>query len=187
MAVIKEIPRDSRFIQVHVGFRAEYNNPTAGYYDYGVARNQNREILELRPQSVYLLERMSINSDIPEPTYIEALSTGAGTAAQVPGFRLITQINQLPVYAQRIPVVNYLDSSEAVAYFWSYQKQRNNVNNPVFDNLLITASGRVGQPASMVGILNIHTYIQFNIYEIVNRGWITEFFDRLPKKERYIQ
>ena len=162
MAIIKDIPKDSRFIQSVNTFVATFNAPTLGAYDWNVAANTGQVVIDLRKQSVFLLEKLSFSATVAEGDFLEAVTT-------VPTIRLRRRLDQQNVFYKPIPIVSYVDGNDAIQYVWT----RTQDNNP--DDLIIDFRGVLTQTAALVGIVTITAQVTFNFYEIVNSAWLKQF------------
>ena len=162
MAIIKDIPKDSRFIQQVIRFVATFNNPTLGVYDFAVPANTGQVVTQLRKTSVFLLEKFSFSADVAEGTFLEAVNT-------LPLIRLKRRIDGQGVFYKPVPIVSYVDGNDAITYIWS----RTQDNNP--DDLTIDFTGILNQTAALAGVLTITAQVTFNFYEIINSQWLKQF------------
>lgn len=168
MSVIKEIPKDSRIIQSVNLFTATFNNPTIGSYDFGVAANVGQTVIRMRPQSIFLLEKMSFSANIDEGDFLEAVTT-------TPQFLLRRLIDGQSVFYKPIPIVSYIDGEDEIAYTWTKERvgTPGNQDNP--DELIVDFTGVLAQTAALVGRATIRAQVTFKFYEIINSTWVKRF------------
>lgn len=161
MSLIIEIPKQSRFIQTVNTFTAIFNSPLAGGYDFGnVALNQNQPVINLNQNSIYLIERINVGADIAELDY----QTNIGL---LPKTVLSYKIEGGRVYQLPIPLVNYVNNQEAVAWAWS---------DKYTDALLLSMPiGTLNQNAALVGRSEIRIFVALNIYEITDNNFVQQF------------
>lgn len=161
MAIIYQIPQQSRYISTTTIFTAQFNNPTIGRYDFDVPGNQNIQVEELKPGTVYLIERLSIGGNIAEGTYLESIVT-------LPLLTIKRSISSQIVYKRPFPVVNYADGIEAAAWIHSDKSG---------DFLTLSLIGLLTQVPSMVGIADVKIQISLSLYAIDSAFWNTSYRD----------
>lgn len=161
MSIIYQIPQQSRFISTSTVFDAEFNLITPGKYNFSQVTNQNINVLELKQNVVYLIERLSIGGNIAETEFLSAIET----------FPLLTikkSISKEIVYQKPFPVVNYADGIECAA--WVHSDRQN-------DFLTFSMSGLFQQTAAMIGLLNLKIQISASIYAIDSSFYNAAFRD----------
>ncbi len=177
MAVIKEVPKDSRFIQSVNTFQATFNNPTVGGYNFGVAANTGQTVIKLRPTSIFLLEKLSFSCNIDEGDFLAAVTT-------TPQFLLRRLIDGQTVFYKPIPIVSYIDGVDAITYVWTKEKVGTSGDNTNPDELIIDFSGILTQTAALVGVPSLTAQVTFNFYEVINSDWVKQFRDALCLVQR---
>lgn len=163
MSINWTIPRSSQFIPTKNIFTANFNNPIIGKYSFDVPANKNIELIEMKKNSVYLIERLSVGGNIGEEDYFSALEIP-------PELILKKSISGERVYPRPIPVLNYCDGAEVVAWVLSAKMK---------DVLTCTLSGLLRQTAALNGVIAINLSVSFSIYEITN----TKFYARFSGRE----
>lgn len=163
MSINWNIPRSSLFYSTRNIFTATFNNPVLGKYSFNVSGNENVQILELKKNSVYLIERMSAGGNIPEETYFSAQEVN-------PELILKRSISRERIYPRPIPILNYVDGAEIVAWV---------ISNKKTDFLTATFTGLLRQTALLNGETSISISINLSIYEISN----TQFYSRFSGRE----
>lgn len=161
MSIIYQIPQQSRYISTSTVFDAEFNLITPGKYNFSQVTNQNLNVLELKQNVVYLIERLSIGGNIAETEFLTAIQT----------FPLLTikkSISKEIVYQKPFPVVNYADGIECAA--WVHSDRQN-------DFLTFSMSGVFQQTAAMIGLLNLKIQISASIYAIDSAYYNAAFRD----------
>jgi len=168
MSVIKEVPKDSRIIQSVNLFTATFNVPTVGAYDFGVLANVGQTVIKLRPQSIYLLEKMSFSANIDEGDFLEAVTT-------TPQFLLRRLIDGQTVFYKPIPIVSYIDGEDQISYTWSKERTGTPGQQDNPDELIIDFTGVIDQTAALVGRVTIRAQVTFKFYEVTNSAWVKRF------------
>lgn len=160
MALQYSIPKTSVYLQTTNQFNAAFNVPTPGLYDFNTVANTNRTVLALNTNAIYLINRITIGGTIPQEEYLFNLVT---TPLIVLRFAKESQ----RVYPLRIPIVQFLDGLEAVAWFWTEQK----------DDILTMSitTGQLSQDAFLVGTASVNLNISLSIFEINDNGFIQQF------------
>lgn len=152
MAIIERASVKALPIETNNRFSAQFNNPTAGEYDFGIAANTDQVVIaNLNPNFVYLIDRVSFSASIPEGVYLESVTTTA-----TPSARLRFLNTSYGIYPRPLPGVNYKDNLEWRFFFWTEKAN---------DQLLVTFDGSLQQVAATVGIPWIYANLSFVIYE----------------------
>lgn len=153
MSVQWVVPHQSRFAQTGNVFTASFNVPTVGVYDFGVAANRDVVVLELQPNTQYLIERLTIGGDISEADYAGALALAAGA----PSLSLRRRLDGVTVYETPIPILRYIQNQEAAVWLAS---------DNAGDALTATLTGVMNQTAALVGISSIALSVSFAVYAV---------------------
>jgi hypothetical protein len=169
MSIISKIPDDSRVRYPVARFRSDALNGL-GRYNWENAGNDGVFLLgDLKPTSVYLLERVAFYANVAEGDWLESMLT----PTEFPRVSLrLSGVGGHSIYGDPFRCVNYVDNNEQLIYFRSQQKGV---------DLLASMYGQVGQVAGMVGKLTLLSQINFTVYEIVNKDWI-KTFERDPAR-----
>ena len=150
MAIIERMSVKALPIETQNRFAAQFNVPTLGQYDFGVAANTQQVVIaNLNPNFVYLIDRVSFSASIPEGVYLESVNV-------TPQARLSFLNTEYGIYPRPLPGVNYKDNLEWRFFFWT--EKRN-------DQLLVTFDGALNQVAATVGVPIIYANLSFVIYE----------------------
>jgi len=150
MAIIERVSVKALPIETNNRFAANFNVPTVGQYDYGIAANVDQVVIgSLNPNFVYIIDRVSFSASIPEGVYLESVNT-------VPTARLRFRNTDYGIYPRPLPGVNYKDNLEWRFFFWTEKKN---------DALLVTFDGALNQVAATVGVPTIYANLSFVIYE----------------------
>ncbi len=150
MAIVYQIPQQSRYIPTSTVFSAGFNLITPGKYDFSGVANQNVNVLQLNQNVVYLIERLSIGGNIAETEFLSAINT----------FPLLTikkSISKEIVYQKPFPVVNYADGIECAA--WVHSDRQN-------DFLTFSMSGLFNQTPAMIGLATLKIQVTASIYAV---------------------
>jgi len=162
MSIQKTIPQDSRFIQTVNRYTATFNNPVLGKYNFEGGPVVNSQIVvlpNLQKNNLYMIEKYLFSANIAEGLFLEATEN-------VCTFQLFRSTDNQVLYQKPIPLINYVDGSECIAYFSTSQDN---------DNLISTFRGLLWQPPALVGVATIIAQVTLNIYEIVDTDWIQDF------------
>jgi hypothetical protein len=163
MSVNWTIPKSSVFISTKNIVIANFNIPVVGKYSFDVPANRNIPIVEMKKNSVYLIERLSIGGNVGEEEYFSALENA-------PELIIKKSISNERVYPRPLPVLNYADGAEVVAWVASNKKD---------DILVFDCVGLLRQTAVLNGVPSISLSVSFGLYEISN----TEFYKRFTGRE----
>jgi hypothetical protein len=160
MSLIFQIPKQSRFIQTVNVFPAAFNVPL-GQYGFALPLPiVPQVVLKLNTNSIYVIDRVNVGADIPENDYAENIDV-------LPRAALSFYIEGQRVYPLPLPLVNYVDNQECLAWVWSDKGG---------DQLMLSMTeGVLNQSSALVGRATIKMYISFNIYEISDNNFIQQF------------
>lgn len=159
MSVIAKLPSGTYFRPCAALFEADFNTPTLGKYDFGVAANQNYEILQLNASHLYFFSILNFSATVPVSAYIENIET-------IPSLDLRMKQGGAQLYQQGYPLVSYLNNNEIATFFWSDREN---------DTLIGNFAGVLGQNASLTGIASIIAQVSLNIHEITDTKFINDF------------
>ena len=164
MSVFWRIPHQTRFLTPAMEFTALFNNPVLGAYSFQRAANQNRVVIELQPNSIYLIEQINIGGTVDELIYLNALST-------VPRIEMKYGITRESVYTHPLFILQYYRSREIPSFIKS-DKGGDALTMDIF-------TGELAQTADLVGIPSITLYVTLSIYQIDERGYNEGFRNTL--------
>lgn len=160
MSFVFQIPKTSQYIQTSNTFSAAFNVPTLGLYDFNVAGNQNQTVIPLNPNSIYLLNKVTIGGTIPQETYLFNIVT-------LPLITLNYKKEKQRIYQKPIPVVQFVDGLEAIAWLWTDQSD---------DDLEMSIKpGQLSQDAFLVGVTPIKINVSLSLFEISDNGFVQDF------------
>jgi hypothetical protein len=166
MSVSFQLPPQARLITTSTIFTAPFNVPTPGKYDFtNTPACQNVSVLELQPNSVYFIDRMSAGGNITEEQFLESIDS-------FPLLYLKKSIRIQNVYMLPIPIANYFDGNETSAWVWSDKKD---------DFLQFSFQGVLNQLPSMVGIASVKMQVTLNIFAVESSWYNATFRDQLAK------
>lgn len=150
MSIIYQIPQQSRYVPTSTIFTATFNAITPGKYDFSGAANQNVNVLELKPNVIYLIERLSIGANVSETEFLTAIDV-------FPELTIKRSVSAEIVYQRPFPIVNFADGIECAA--WIHSDKQN-------DFLTFSLNGLFSQTPAMIGLLNLKIQISASIYAI---------------------
>jgi hypothetical protein len=169
MSIISRIPDNSRVRYPVARFESDVLNG-AGQYVWENAGNTLVNLMEeMAPSHVYLIERVSFFANVSESDWLESMLTPADFP------RVALQFNRIggaSIYAEPFRCVNFVDNNEQLIYFRALQPA---------DILAATMFGTVEQTPGMVGKATLLAQINFTVYEITDKKWIT-LFERDPAR-----
>lgn len=166
MSVSYQIPPQSRFIPTANVFQATFNVPTPGVYDFtNNVLNQNVTIMKLKPNTVYIIDRISAGGNITEGQFLESIS-------DFPLLYIKKKIGKENVYTKPIPITNFFDGSEASAWFHS---------DKLGNELQATFTGVLNQLPSMVGLATAKIQISLNVFAVDSNYWNISYRQQLSK------
>jgi len=163
MSVFFQIPVTARPIQTGNIFSATFNTPTLGKYDFGIAGNQNQNVIPIQRNSIYLIERLTIAGTIDNATYLTSIST-------TPLLRLGKSLTGENVYARPFPIVTFLENQEFAAWVWTDKDN---------DFLTMSLSGILDQVLATVGVLTLKLSVSLSVYAIEDNAYAKAVRDRL--------
>lgn len=150
MSIIYQIPQQSRYVPTSTVFTATFNAITPGKYNFSGAVNQNVNVVELKPNVVYLIERLSIGANIAETEFLSAIDN-------FPQLTIKRSVSAEIVYQRPFPIVNFADGIECAA--WIHSDKQN-------DFLTFSLDGLFKQTPGMVGLADLKIQITASIYAI---------------------
>lgn len=163
MSISYQIPTQSRYVPTATIFSAGFNaNPlNPGKYDFSYtgAGNADVQVLDLQPDTVYLIERISAGGNLTESQYLESIDTFCT-------LRIKQLQKKKMVYQFPVPINSYFDGQEAACWI-STQKGG--------DKLILTFEGVLNQLPSMIGIATAKISIALNIFAI-DSAWFNAAF-----------
>jgi hypothetical protein len=159
MSVNFKIPLQSRFITTSNKFSSAFNSTPGGYSFTLTPGCTNVFMMDLQPNTTYLINSVSVGANISEEQYLESIR-------DFPNLYVKRELNNIIVYQQPIAISRFFDGNEASAWIYSDQGR---------DRLLLTLSGALNQLASMIGIDPVILEITFNIFAI-DSGYFNSAF-----------
>jgi hypothetical protein len=160
MSLQYSIPKTSIYLQTANIFTASFNVPVPGFYDFNIPANQNRNVLQMDKNAVYLINKITIGGSIAQESYLQNMVV-------VPSIVLKYSTEFQRVYNLSIPVVQYVDGLEAVAWFWT--EKLNEMLTMTID------TGRLSQDAILIGVPSVSLNVTLSIFEIKDNGFIQSF------------
>ena len=139
------LPKRKPFFETSSTFNAWYNRYVIGKFSFDSA---TIEIVKYKPNTVYLIERVSVSADVAEADYLNSIVT-------VPLLILKTKIDNSIIYEKPINVTSY-KRNEDISTFVANGKEG--------DSIVCQASGLLNQVANTVGRNNISLFVQFSIF-----------------------
>lgn len=153
MPIQQRITVRSLPVETYNQFTANFNNPAGQYGFTQVAGNQGQIVINTRPDTYYLIDKLSFSASIPETVFFSSLGAGAIQ----PEFRLrFLKASNTPAYPFPFPGINYKDNMDFS--FWFHSAKQN-------DQLLIDMTGVINQVPATVGIAQIFAQLSYVIYQ----------------------
>lgn len=160
-----KVPQSIRYHPTVGIFAAPFNPPVApGLYDFAAAA-QNVILMTLLPNTVYILERISIGGDIAAEDYFDALETTP-----------LLYIRKLPVnstqpenlYETPIPIVGYTDASESTNFIHSEQGGQ---------RIALAMTGQLHPTPALVGHATVSLHVNLAVYAVNEKYYNATFRD----------
>lgn len=164
MSIIQPIPHNARYVSANNIFSAAFNSPTIGKYDFGIAGNQNVDVLELQSNSIYYIDTMSIGGNITTEDYLGAINT-------LPKLTLRRKIGAENLYSRQIPIVQFFQEKQ-ISNFIKSDKGG--------DFLTLSFEGVLNQTNSLLGISAISINIFLSIYIVDDNFYNTAIRESMP-------
>lgn len=166
MSIINSIPHTARFISTTNLYRAWFNNPFLGGYDFEDPVNGNVQVvLETQPNTVYLIERISFAANLDQGVYLSSLSN-------TPKLRLKRKVASENIHMKEYRLVNYIDNQEMVTWFQSDKQS---------DAIIMEVTGRLIQVPETVGVDPVVINISFAIYAIEDKNFLIKHKNMLER------
>lgn len=155
------IPKTSLYVDTLTTFKALFNVPTPGLYDFNVpATNKNLPVLALNPNTIYLINKISVGGTISQEEYLSNIVT-------VPVMTLGFLTEGQRIYPFPVPIVQFSDGLDATAWFMT-----DRTGETLTLSLL---TGQLSQDANLIGIGSVSLNISLSIFQITDTGYIQEF------------
>jgi len=165
MSVPITIPVDARPIFTDNTFTTNFNAITPGKYDFANdPALQNLTVMELNPNSIYLLEGIEFSMSTGEVD----MHKSRDPASPSPKLRLTTLREQQELFTGGLSVMNYLDDFEIVLFYASAQRG---------DLLRCTFEGTYLQRGDLQGQVELSAFLNLIVYEVGSTQWTGRFFD----------
>lgn len=169
--MIMQIPKSSIFRPVTALFKAIYNAPSLGFYDFAVALNTNRELMKLNGSNLYYIAIVNFATSAPsESAYMASLASAdvdeGAPAAEPPKFRMGLKSSKEDFYGNAYPLQKYLVNNEVGVFFSTKLRA---------DALTGTMKGRLIQGSEMLSSPSLTAVIGLNIFEITDRAFIGNY------------
>jgi hypothetical protein len=162
MSIRQEITWKSLPIETSNQFTANFNNPVGQYGFTQVAGNADQVLINMNPNYIYLIDRVSFSASIAEATYLDSL--GVNAVQPQLRIRFLKQSGAL-TYPFPFPAINYKNNLEFSLWLRSPKRA---------DQALISMTGVINQVAATVAIPTILAFASFVIYEENNLTKITK-------------
>lgn len=148
MSVSFPIPRQARPIFTGNQFTGIFNAPTLGVYDFDIPANQEQDVLQLFPGSVYLIDKIALGGTIASEVFNQSINLTTE-------MKFKRKLDKAVIYKLPFSVVTYIENRDFVAFTQSDKKG---------DFLTLSMVGVLNQVPATVGILNIKINVQLTIY-----------------------
>jgi hypothetical protein len=139
------LPKRKRFVETSTLFAMYYSRFVLGRFAF---QQNYTEIIKFKPNTVYLIERVSVSCDIPEETYLNSIDV-------VPMLVLSTNIDKSIIYEKPINVTSY-KRNEDISTFVTNGKEG--------DSIVCRPDGLLKMVQNTVGLVEIKMFVQFSIF-----------------------
>lgn len=155
------IPTKARFIPSENIFSA----PFSGLYNFGIAANAGKTVIELQANTVYYLDNFTVSGNVASEDFLACIST-------TPTLRLYRTFDPpgSTLYARTIPISQFYQNKECTCFVTSQKGG---------ESLLATFQGILNQNSSLVGIDPLIITISFSIYAMDDNEYNRQFRDTL--------
>lgn len=167
MSLKFEIPKSSECAVIGGIFKATFNAPTIGYYDFTnyptVITKSNNAVslgLDMNPNYLYYFHQFNFSISTDESIFLSAIAPGT-----FPEFKIRDSITKKQLFHHTFRLIKYY-SNAAIDFFY-YNLNSNTSMVGDFQALLT-------QPASLVGISALYAQISFTVYEITDVKFIQD-------------
>ncbi len=165
MSVPITIPVDARPIFTDNTYTTTFNAHTLGRFDFtNEPTAQNQVVMQLNPNSVYLLEGVEFSMQTGEID----MHKSRDPAEPSPRLRLTTLREGQELFTGGLPVTNYLDDFEIVLFMSSAQEG---------DQLRCSYEASFLQRGDLVGQNNLSAFLNLIVYEVNSSQWTGKYFD----------
>lgn len=154
------LPRKIRFIPASAIFTATFNNPAIGQYDFN--GQQKIFVEKLLPNTVYLIDSISIGGNVASEDYLSAIDI-------IPILNLRKTLNNENIFDVPMQIQNYSTDRQIVHFF------KTGLSNC---GLAANLTGKLNQIPLFIGILTISLSINFSLHAID-----TSDFEKTYRKE----
>jgi hypothetical protein len=146
--IVYRLPPRSVYKKCPLSFRATFNNPTIGKYDFSAAPAV--VAFETSENTVFLIERISTSATIAEGTFLQNVEQPLALT-----FKLRSTGEVL--FSQPLPMLLYYTNAEFSG--WLQRELKN-------DAILCSLTGILGQNADLVGIPQIDFLVALDVYRV---------------------
>lgn len=159
MALIADIPRTSLVREPSVRFSGLYT-PTIPGYNFTLPGNADRFLLDINANNAYVIERISFFGSPDVGTWLNAMQD----STDLPKLRFrYKQSPAAAMFPEPVVMANYRQAEERLIFLFPRTKK---------DQLLVTFTGNIGQPLSLVGETEVFAQANFVIYEVTDQAWV---------------
>ena len=156
MSLLFNIPHKNKFNTPTAVFRGIINNPTVGVYDFNVVTN-NITMFKLERNSVYLVERISVGSNVSEEIYLNSIES---VSQNPPTLFFSSLLTGEVFFTQKLAVVGFYPDKQTTVFLSSDKGN---------DALQVKFSGVLDQIWDTVGKTEIDIILTMSVYEINNK------------------
>ena len=168
MPINSIIPKSSRLCITGAIFKAVFNNPTVGKYDFtnykvgGDRLNVSVPIgLAMNPSYLYFFHQINFSLSIDEGIFLSSISENT-----VPTLSVRDSTNRKNIFYAPFRMIKYLQNSALDSYHFNTNKNAEMIAD--FQCVL-------NQSADLIGVSEIYAQVSFTIYEISQHKYIDEF------------
>jgi hypothetical protein len=139
MSVFFRVPLKSIFIPTHNVFTANFNSPVIGQYSFNTPLNTNVFVLKMQPDSVYMIDRITVGANIDESIYLNSI-------VDFPRISLRRKNNKMNL----TPLPYYINNFARNSDFVVLQSAGNDT-----EEMLMTVNGLLNQIPDTIGVLQL--------------------------------
>jgi hypothetical protein len=155
--------QDARYIPTENIFRAPFGAPVVGKYSFGMQGaydaitllNVNQVVIDLEPNSWYLIERAFVGGNIGADEYFNSIDPASTT--YLPRFEIKKKLAGSIVNVKAVPIVQFFQNRESPVWINSQKKT---------DQLLMSLTGILVQIPTTLGTAEIQITVGLSIYQM---------------------
>lgn len=165
MSLIHTLPKTAKPLVTRNIFTANFNAPTVGVYDFGIAGNSLQTILKLAGNVVYFIDKIDVGATMADGTYLQAQNV-----LSLLSLRMALKKTKKTIPDNPIPLVNLFQGKELGLYFQTHSKES--------DDLVGSIVGQLLQPAALIGVPTVSISISMQMYFVADPAFTKSYREK---------